>query len=398
MDLRVAIGIVFLALVCVGGYLLLSHTQGQTGFPELTELAGHPEWTFQDLSTYFRKLAEEKGAVYAFQVLLIAQIPPNTDLHLLAHVVGDVLYKQQGLEGIHVCTQDFRNACSHSVVIGFLREHGEGSLPEIVATCKKAPGGKGAYTMCFHGLGHGVLAFNEYHFDKAVEMCKKTGSKEYQEREYIECVGGATMEMIAGVHDRDAWKKQLTTYFKKSDPLYPCNADFMSPLVRPICYIHLTPYLFDRAGIDLGKPDPELYGASFAFCDLIPREQAQDRDACYSGFGKEFIVLAQDRDVRDIGSMKASQLTYVRSWCKLAGDEQGERVCNLSALGSLFWGGENNPEAAFTFCEIAEGQAQGECYSTLSSQISFYLSGDMRQRSLCERLPESFRQVCLGGR
>ncbi|MBX9765215.1 hypothetical protein K2X83_01080 [Patescibacteria group bacterium] len=364
---------------------------------EVTELAEVPDWTFQDYATYFRKVAEEKGGAYAFDVLKRAEISPNVDIHLLAHVVGDILYKQKGIEGIKICTPDFRNACSHSIVIGMLTEHGESSLPEIVATCKQAPGGKGAYTMCFHGLGHGVLAFNEYRLEKAVEMCKKTGTAQYNNREYIECVGGASMEMMAGVHDRDAWEKQRENYFEKDDPLAPCNATFMPAEVRPICYIHLTPHLFEAAGMSLGKPDPAYYARSFSYCDKISVTNISDRQACYGGFGKEFTVFAQERDVRNIGDMQEPALKRVREWCALAGDVKGERDCNAYALNSLFWGGENNPDASFTYCAIAPDPEQSRlCYELLAENISIYL-GPERGRAVCMRIPLPYRNACLTG-
>jgi len=90
--------------------------------------------SFKELANYFTEIAEAKGAPYALDVLKAAPIPLDTDMHLLAHTVGDILYRQQGLEGIKVCTHDFRNACSHSVVIGAFLEQGEAALPGIAAS------------------------------------------------------------------------------------------------------------------------------------------------------------------------------------------------------------------------------------------------------------------------
>ena len=69
--------------------------------------------SFSELSEYFSVLAKDKGGAHAFEVLRQASVAPGTDMHLLGHVVGDTLYTQEGLEGIRVCTHDFRNACSH---------------------------------------------------------------------------------------------------------------------------------------------------------------------------------------------------------------------------------------------------------------------------------------------
>ena len=164
-----------------------SLSPNQAQYPELAQINGSNA-SFQEITDYFTKLANTKGAAYAYEVLKRTQLSAGTDYHLLAHAVGDVLYKQQGINGIKVCTNDFRNACSHSVVIGIFRKDGLKALPAIAKACKEAPGGKGAYTMCFHGLGHGVVAYTEYDMEEAVKLCKKTGTKEYHQQEYIECV------------------------------------------------------------------------------------------------------------------------------------------------------------------------------------------------------------------
>lgn len=391
-------GVIFLVGAVVFCIFWLGNRQMQAPqvYPEVAELRDTPQNSFEGYSQYFRKLAQNKGAEYAFEVLKRASFPPGIDIHLLAHVVGDMLYKQKGIEGIAVCTPDFRNACSHSVVIGILNEQGPSALPKIAATCKKAPGGKGAYTMCFHGLGHGVLAFNGYDFEKAVLMCAKTGTPQYGYREASECIGGATMEMIAGVHDRTAWEKHKNTYLRTEDPLSPCDKSFMTEGGRPLCYTYLTPHLFEASGANLGNPDPVFFSKAFSFCDAIPESDTVSRDACYGGFGKEFIVLARARDIRDIGSEREEDLRKVQDWCARAGNNEGTWACNLSALNSLFWGGENNPDASFLYCSVMEGDMRSRCYEQLAGQIAYYSSGTPAGASLCSRLPSEYQRICKG--
>ena len=144
---------------------------------EVSDLSGK-NLSFEELQKYFKDLADKKGARYAFAVLKVAPLGPNIDLHLLGHTVGDVLYKQEGASGITACNNDFRNACSHSIVVGLFYDKGEKALGPISEACRKAPGGSGAYTMCFHGLGHGILSYTGYDMAKAAEICKKTGTKE----------------------------------------------------------------------------------------------------------------------------------------------------------------------------------------------------------------------------
>ena len=219
---------------------------------------------YSDLKDYFTELANNKGAEYALNVLKIAPIKPGVDMHLLGHAVGDILYKQQGVSGIKVCTPDFRNACSHTIVVGLFYDKGDKALSEIAQACQDAPGGKGAYTMCFHGLGHGVLAYTGYNLEKTIKLCEKTATLEHRRREYIECVGGAVMEIIGGGgHDPDLWEKQSKKYLGTGDPLYPCNADIMPSETRGQCYIYITPHLFNVAGADMGRPTESDFKKAF---------------------------------------------------------------------------------------------------------------------------------------
>lgn len=386
------LNVLFLAILLNQGIIL--NVSGKE-LIEVKELEGN-NMSFRELSNYFTELAETKGAPYSLDVLKVASVPPNIDMHLLGHVVGDLLYRQQGLLGIKVCTHDFRNACSHSIVVGVFLEQGIGALDSIASACRQAPGGKGAYTMCFHGLGHGVLAHTEYDMEKAVELCKLTGTPEYGNREYIECVGGTVMEMMAGINDKDAWEKQRPNYFKEEDPLAPCSLSFMPKEARPICYTYLTPNLFTSVGAKLGNPEDKNFKEAFPLCNNIPETQKENRDACYGGFGKEFVVLAKARDIRNIENMTSEELKKVYDWCTLADNKEGVISCILSAERSLYWGGENDSGAAIRFCEgITNSDYQSTCFKDLVESVSYYIGGASYRKDFCDQVPESFREHCI---
>lgn len=387
--------VTFLLVVFVAaGLFVYTQTRPSAEYPEVIALSSEEARTFEELTEYFKNLARDKGAAYAFEVLRRAEFPLGTDMHLLGHEVGYALYDEKGIDGIASCTDEFRNACSHSLVISAFIEHGESALPTISKACKRAPGGKGAYTMCFHGLGHGVLAYVGYDLEKAIMLCKKAGTKEYAQGEYVECVGGTVMEMLSGVHDRTAWGLQAEKYLKKDDPLFPCTADFMSREVRPVCLAHITPNLFLAAGLNLASLDPAGYPRAFRFCEALPKSASVERESCYGGFGKEFITLARERDIRDLGSMGPTELRKVREWCNAAEHVQGKKWCENYALASLFWGGESEADASFAFCELAQGSERNECFRQLGGHIGYYLEGTARGTALCLRLPEYVQNLC----
>jgi hypothetical protein len=349
---------------------------------------------FEELATRFEALARERGGAYAFDVLRQAPLPPNIDLHLIGHRIGDILYEQEGTAGIALCTDDFRNACSHSIVVGALTDSGESALPEIREACKRAPGGPGAYTMCYHGLGHGVLAFYEYSMPETATLCMKTGTPEYREHEGIECVGGAVMELSGGGgHDREAWLAARDRYIEE-DPLGFCLSDFIPETAKAQCLTYMTPELWKKVGIDMGNPDPRQYPDAFALCARIPLEKSELRYACYGGFGKEFIPLSAARDIRAVDALSDEAYARVLSWCDAAGIEDGVQACTEQALHSIFWGGENDPAASFRFCALVSDAANArQCYETLGRNIAQYLRGDSATR-WCAQLPEYARALC----
>lgn len=386
---RRSIGVLFLMVASIGLYVSM---RADVMYAE-AETIGQNVGTFKELSDRFESLAKDKGGVYAYEVLRRAQLPPNTDIHLLGHTVGDVLYTQVGLDGIADCTQDFRNACSHTIVIGALNEFGgEAALPMIRDACTKAPGGSGAYTMCYHGLGHGVFAFYGYSLPETVEFCRKTGTEKYHNREYIECVGGAIMELMGGGgHDRDAWLVARKNYLSTTDPLSPCTRSVIPEDAKGMCLTYATPNLWEVAGINLGAPEPEKFFTAFSYCEVLP-DSGDLKDICYGGFGKEFFPLAASRDTRDGVRYTKAQLSQVITWCEYAGETRGIGACIGEAVASAFWGGEKDPENAFGLC-VAADDFQKECYERLAREIQTYTRGTQRA-TLCARLPDDAQTLC----
>lgn len=366
------------------------------GYQEIEQLNGS-NWDFQQLTIFFKDLASSKGGEYAYRALAMAgnknYLTSNVDSHLLGHVVGDILFKQRAIEGIKVCTDDLRNACSHSIVVGALLEKGPEELPKIVAVCKEAPGGKGAYTMCVHGLGHGVLAYSDYDMRKAAVLCDKTGTEDFHYSEVPQCIGGVTMEMMAGVHDKVAWSKQAPNYFKENDPLAPCDQGFIPANALSFCYIYLTPHLFEAAGIDLGFPDPLKFGKAMSFCLKLSKTDS-NRSICLASFGKEFVVLANNRNVQSVENMANEQLRKVYDWCKL-GPSEGLQPCVDSALQSLFWGGENDRNVSIRFCStITDGKPSKDCFNSLISAVSYFIADSSYKSSFCSEVPVEYQTGC----
>lgn len=366
-------------------------------YPEVSQLEGK-DLKFSELKKFFQNLANEKGAEYAYELLRVAPIPKNIDMHLMGHIVGDVLYKQKGASGIKICTEDFRNACSHTIVVGLLLDKGEQALAEISKACGQAPGGSGAYSMCYHGLGHGVLSYVDFDLKKAIYLCEKVHDAGFLGPEARQCIGGAIMEIITGGdHDKKSWAKMRKIYLKDSDPLYPCNNDFIPDNAKHMCYTYLTPHLFQVAGADLGNPQPEHFKKAFTYCSKVPQNQPGNIQACYGGFGKEFVVLLMGRDIRmnTLERIEKDKFKKVFEFCKLADQLKGVEACIIDAVSSYYWGGENKPTIAILFCtSIEEAVFQDVCFQHLISSVNMFVKDENYRREVCNQIPESFRLSC----
>lgn len=352
---------------------------------------------FAQLKAYFKDLSEKKGAVYAFEVLNKAPMPSGIDMHLLAHTVGDELYKQKGIKGMKDCTDDFRNACSHSIVINLFYEKGDAGINDINQACKEAPG-KGGYSMCYHGLGHGVFAYADYQFPKTAELCKEVSSGNLKGPEYKECMGGAVMEQISGGdHDKISWQKQRDINLRKDNPLYPCMSDLITdPGPRQICLVYLTPYLWELAGKISAEVPDDVIIKSFEYCNLIPSEDIQNRQACFGGFGKEFLAMAKGKDVRNIDKLTDEEMQQIYHWCSLAPHLEGQEYCIVFAQGSMYWSGANDKKLPIHFCSLAPSEElKNYCFTKLITTIQ---KGDIQTKSylkeFCSEIPDSLKIQC----
>ncbi|NBV77818.1 hypothetical protein EBR66_06660 [bacterium] len=378
---------ILVGIFCASGAWYAFQKTG--GYPEVATFSRHTA-SFETISEELESIAKKKGAVYAYEVLKRVPLPPGTDLHLLGHVVGNVLYQQKGPAGMTFCTQDFRNACSHSIVVSAFQEKGDAALPEIREACKKAPGGSGAYLMCYHGLGHGILAYADYDLPKTIALCKKTGTAAFHDGEYHQCVGGAIMELMGtGGHAAKKLDEARKRYLTK--PLAPCFESFMPREVRSSCLIYLTPQIWSDVGMDRGNPDMALLPQAFRVCKTIPVSETHLRDACFGGFGKEFPGIVNNRDSRNINQLPEEAMVTMSQWCSVAGVRDGERYCIQAILKFLFWGGENDPALSFRFCRVIPDQEQkNDCYSQLAIEIQQYIKGP-QQSGLCAQLPSRYR-------
>lgn len=401
----------FLSLFLVAEIFTSSNPIDGYEFEEVDEING-VEWNLDQYESYFRSLAEEKSAVYAFDVLRRVKIPVSINIHEIGHGIGYILYRQNGLEGLKSCTEEFRSACAHSLVISHLITFGTQAMIDVESVCRNAPGGKGAYSLCFHAVGHGLLAYAQYDFEKAVNLCTavkyenstSNDSESNQLRGYrfvdpeIECVGGVVMEMVAASHDRVAWATERKKFMPKNEIHMPCNSLFMPDRFRSICYTYITERFISAAGVTETLPTNEDIENAMEYCNLI--QNSEIRISCFGGFGKLFVFYANQGSQEEmqgnyVDRMSDQALEKVHSWCSLTHDIEGEHLCNGIALDTIFWIGQNSPIVSISFCKLSLTDSEGiRCFDRLVSNIHYFIDDASTIESTCLLFPDDFRSGC----
>lgn len=357
----------------ISGVALWLFLQTATPDPVASEVVGQTEHaayfklnlTFPEVRDYLTQVAARDGAVSAFDVLIKNDLPRGIDSHLMGHFVGDLLYKEMGVTGLQHCTDDIGFACAHSIVINALLDFGDDFFMEVNQICKQATGNN-SYSMCFHGFGHGVLAYNEYDLPQAIQDCTRVGTLEYDYHETRECIGGVIMEMRGGIHDEILWEENGKKYLDTDNPLTMCQASYMPDEYKSYCYLYITPFIFDSIST-ADIPPESAYKPAMSECENAALEH---QETCFGGFAKEYISFILGRDIKLVADLTDDQLTALWQSCQATDNPTGQAYCASYAVYNLYRSGTHPYEVSARYCSIvSERGSRSRCFHILEQQV-----------------------------
>jgi len=135
----------------------------------------------------------DAAARYAHFVAGLAD-KPFAEQHLAAHVMGQRLYEDLGVDGFGVCDESFAFGCYHAFFGGAIHDSGPEIVGELAEACRKRFGENS--TGCEHGIGHGLIEqFGREGLLKALELCDITRQK----HPLFGCTGGVFMEFNSAI-------------------------------------------------------------------------------------------------------------------------------------------------------------------------------------------------------
>jgi len=263
------------------------------------------------------------------------------DGHHIVHHLGHLTASNFGFspQALALCTYDYNYGCihgyfQHALHIKDVEPEDASSLCNELIKDPKATVKDKAY--CFHGLGHGVMMFNEYNLLKSILFCDELDSDLAQNG----CYQGVFMENLNNATQNDGWKQ---SGFSFSEPLAPCS--LLAPKYHHQCFIHQGGWLMHIYNLDYQRAIQECLKApsnSVTYCvesitlmvtnpgwqKNFLKEKYSDKDSVTENawkicktFPKDILKRCLAGGVDNLMNFDSLNLTRPEKFCKLADKE-----------------------------------------------------------------------------
>lgn len=139
------------------------------------------------------------------------------NVHELSHLIGNEAYKKFGVKGVAVCDDAFGFGCYHGVTEEMLKQEGKESIRVAQSACLEQfpPEKKMRRASCIHGIGHGILSWEQFDLSRALQDCDALDN---EFRSY--CYDGVFMEWSSGIRREHINEKNPWATCTDLDPLY----------------------------------------------------------------------------------------------------------------------------------------------------------------------------------
>lgn len=290
--------------------------------------------------------------------------PYFSTCHSLAHYLGQEEFKRvRSVKKIYAQIDDTcLGGVYHGTIEGYFmaKDIGFDDTPEnntlvgneVQIVCGKQEDYKGTneYGNCVHGLGHALMYITYNDLPRALMLCDRVSTKDYQEI----CYTGALMQNFASLNDPD----HPTLYAKKEDPLYPCN--ILEEKYQAQCYSYGALINFQN--------DPEK---AIAICESIPPTY---RKGCFKTYG-------MDRTMTNHSPEK------ILAECNLIKDDENSSICISEAARNLQVRFGLESTLAQTLCELGKPSYRNDCFVSVTEGAMTLTYDREKLRQFCNQLP-----------
>ena len=291
------------------------------------------------------------------------------DCHQEAHTIGRIAYEVFGADAFKEGNSSCHSGYYHGAMEGFLKEKGTLNLTaNLKKLCDSFPTSFGNFE-CLHGVGHGIMAYEDYNLPTAIGVCRSLGSS-YQTSS---CYGGLFMEDIITAQGKGAIPGHETKWIN-NDPHFPCNTiDQNDYNLLYECYQMQTSWMLTLFNWDFNKVIPECLKAR---PDLVP--------VCFRSLG------------RDIAGYTLRDPDKIITLCdKVPRSKDYHDQCLVGAENVLveFWG-EQLQNQATEFCKKLPSQDKELCYGVLAGRLQDVFNQKSQRLKICEGFENNYQHLC----
>jgi len=291
------------------------------------------------------------------------------DCHQEAHLIGRLSYQLFAKEVFHKGSSACHSGYYHGAMEAFLFQQGTQNLSEnINSLCSNFPTSFTKFE-CLHGVGHGILAYENYDLPWALETCRQLKDNFAQNS----CFGGVFMENIVTAEGNGAGNSHQTSWVS-TDPYFPCNSIDQSSDIQNQCYLMQTSRMLDIADHNFET-----------VADLCLNVPDSKKDTCFQSLGRD----AAGQTLRDPDK--------ILNICSKV-DGKFFNDCILGALNVIvdFWGDEQSGQAS-QFCgKISDNSQKSNCFRQLGGRLGEVFADDLDKLRLnCQIYDGFINKECL---
>lgn len=290
------------------------------------------------------------------------------DCHQEAHAIGKAAYELYGAKAFQEGNASCHSGYYHGVMEAFLAEKGTADLAlSLKEICENFPTQFGKFE-CLHGVGHGVLAYENYDLPKAIETCNLLNTN----YEQTSCYGGVFMENIVTAQGLGAIRGHGTKWTNK-DPQFPCNGISQNFDVQYQCYQMQTSWMLTLFNYDFDKVAQECVKVR---PDMVP--------VCFKSLG------------RDAAGNTLRNLVKIVEICgKVPKTNNYYEQCAIGAVNVIvdFWGGGLTNQAS-GLCRLFVDSGKRACYSGLAGRLNDVFNTLTERKNVCNTFEKDYQSLC----
>ena len=251
-----------------------------------------------------------------------------------------------------------------------LKEEGTLQLAEnIDRICSSFPTSFGQFE-CLHGVGHGLMAYDDYALPAALNDCRLLADEWSQSS----CYGGVFMENIVSAQGFGAIAGHDTKWVNRDDPHFPCNQLGNDPSAQFQCYQMQTSWMLTLFQYDFAKVANECLNSTSSMISV-----------CYRSYGRD----AAGNTLRDPERI-------IELCDKVPKNENYLEECVGGALNVIvdFWGALVGDHAT-DLCKLTEDRSKPGCYQTLTGRLNNVFQNPADRKKICAGFEAPYDSQCL---